>query len=110
VDTQEQNLALVSVGDSKQGRESRWPRAGAGAHVDRGVGEELLAPLKRDRESAGRNRQPAERSLEHTAAVPLEMTKTWGPASVVRIVGQRRTEQDTGQGENRSRAQCSTNA
>ena len=46
VHTQNKNVALVSIGDSRQRRELRRPRVGMGAHVDRGVGEKLMVHLR----------------------------------------------------------------
>ena len=90
VDAQEQDLALMLVLDRKQGREPRWRRAGAGKHVDRGVGEELLAHQGRAREGAVPNLQPVDRCAQDTAAIPFEVTETRGPSSVVHVLGERR--------------------
>ena len=66
-----------------------WPWAGAGKHVDRGVGEELLADLWRAPEDTGWNLQPVDRGLQDTAPIPLEMTELRGPSSVVHVLGER---------------------
>src|SRR5216683_2204215 len=97
----------MPVVDSKQGSEPQWPRAGKGKQVGRGVGEELLAYMWRVPEDAGRNLQPVDRGPQDTAPIPLEMTESRGPSSVVHVLGERWSQQNAGQGEDGRRAQRS---
>jgi len=92
------------VVDREQGSEPRWWRAGAGEHVDRGVGEELLDDLCRAPEDTVWSLQPVDRGLQHTAAIPLEMSETRGPSSVVHVLGKRWNQQNTGQREDARRS------
>jgi len=90
--------------DREQGSEPRWWRAGASEHVDRGVGEELLDDLCRAPEDTVWSLQPVDRGLQHTAAIPLEMSETRGPSSVVHVLGKRWNQQNTGQREDARRS------
>src|SRR2546425_288235 len=85
------------VVDGEQGSNPLWPRAGAGKHVDCGVGEKLLAHLWRAPEDALWNLQPIERGLQDAAPIPLEDDQNAGPSSVVNVLGERWSQQNTGQ-------------
>ena len=95
------------VVDGEQGSEPLWPWAGAGKHVNRGVGEELLTHLLRALEDAGWDLQPVDGGLQDAAPIPLEMTKTRGPSPVVHVLGERWSQQNTGQGDDGRRTQRS---
>ena len=53
------------------------------------------------------NLQPVDRGLQDAAAIPFEMTKTRGPSSVVRVLGERWSQQETSQGDDGRRTQRS---
>ena len=84
-----------------------WPRTSAGDHMDRSVDEELVPDLWRVSQDAARYTQPVGRGLQDTASVPLEMTETGGLSSVIHVLGERGSKQNTGQGNDGRRTERS---